>query len=77
MGAKVVTWDINTAGNQETVDMLKAKGYEGWAFTVNMASKWVLRLKTRSVRWALPTGHQLKSQVPLFRLDGEPDWEPW
>ena len=40
MGAKVVTWDINTAGNQETVDMLKAKGYEGFAFTVNMASKW-------------------------------------
>merc|ERR1712210_413683 len=39
MGAKVVTWDINTAGNQETVDMLKAKGYEGFAFTVNMANK--------------------------------------
>ena len=43
MGAKVVTWDINTAGNQETVDMLKAKGYEGFAFTVNMASKWDVR----------------------------------
>ena len=41
MGAKVVTWDINSAGNQETVDMLKAKGYEGFAFTVNMANKWV------------------------------------
>lgn len=39
MGARVVTWDINSAGNQETVEMLKAKGYEGFAFTVNMANK--------------------------------------
>lgn len=42
MGARVVTWDINSAGNQETVEMLKAKGYEGFAFTVNMANKWVM-----------------------------------
>ena len=39
MGARVGTWDINSAGNQETVEMLKAKGYEGFAFTVNIQSK--------------------------------------
>ena len=42
MGAKVVTWDINSKGNQETVDMLKERGHQGFAFTVNMANKWVL-----------------------------------
>jgi len=39
MGAKVVTWDINSKGNQETVDMLKERGHQGFAFTVNMANK--------------------------------------
>ena len=42
MGAKVVTWDINSKGNQETVDMLKERGHQGFAFTVNMANKWAL-----------------------------------
>ena len=48
MGAKVVTWDINSKGNQETVDMLKERGHQGFAFTVNMANKWALSISVNS-----------------------------
>merc|ERR1719234_1524343 len=39
LGAIVVTWDINTAGNNETVDMIKKEGHRAFAFTVDMSNK--------------------------------------
>merc|ERR1712226_182584 len=39
LGATVVTWDINTAGNKETVEMIKKEGHRAFAFTVDMSNK--------------------------------------
>merc|ERR1719153_1542835 len=39
LGANVVTWDINTAGNNETVDLIKKEGHRAFAFTVDMSKK--------------------------------------
>merc|ERR1712130_782894 len=39
LGAIVVTWDINTAGNNETVEMVKKEGHRAFAFTVDMSNK--------------------------------------
>merc|ERR1719153_1259458 len=39
LGAIVVTWDINTAGNNETVDLIKKEGHRAFAFTVDMSNK--------------------------------------
>merc|ERR1719187_241006 len=39
LGATVVTWDINDAGNKETVEMIKKEGHRAFAFTVDMSNK--------------------------------------
>jgi len=39
LGATVVTWDINKAGNEETVAMIKNEGYRAFSYTVDMSSK--------------------------------------
>merc|ERR1712226_1011410 len=39
IGRLVVTWDINTAGNKETVEMIKKEGHRAFAFTVDMSNK--------------------------------------
>lgn len=39
LGATVVTWDINQAGNRETVDMIKKEGHRAHAFTVDMSDR--------------------------------------
>merc|ERR1711935_169296 len=39
LGATVVTWDINEAGNKETVEMIKKEGHRAFAFTVDMSNK--------------------------------------
>lgn len=39
LGAIVVTWDINQAGNEETVNMIKAERNRAVAFTVDMSKK--------------------------------------
>jgi len=41
LGATVVSWDINTAGNEETIAMIKKedKDNKAFAFTVDMTSK--------------------------------------
>ena len=39
LGARVVTWDINEKGNQETVNIIKDEGYQAWAYTVDMSIK--------------------------------------
>ena len=39
LGATVVTWDINTIGNEETVEMVKKEGNTAFSYTVDMSSK--------------------------------------
>ena len=39
LGAKVVTWDINSLGNEETVAMIKKEGNKAFSYTVDMSSK--------------------------------------
>jgi len=39
LGATVVTWDINKAGNEETVAMVKNEGNKAFSYTVDMSSK--------------------------------------
>jgi len=39
LGATVVTWDINTVGNEETVEMVKKEGNTAFSYTVDMSSK--------------------------------------
>jgi all-trans-retinol dehydrogenase (NAD+) len=39
LGATVVTWDINQAGNNETVAMVKKEGFRAVAYTVDMSRK--------------------------------------
>jgi len=39
LGATVVTWDINAAGNKETVEMIKKEGHRAVAFTVDMSKR--------------------------------------
>ena len=39
LGATVVTWDINTLGNEETVEMVKKEGNTAFSYTVDMSSK--------------------------------------
>ena len=39
LGATVVTWDINTLGNEETVEMIKKEGNTAFSYTVNKSSK--------------------------------------
>jgi len=39
LGATVVTWDINEAGNEETVAMIKKEGNKAFAYTVNMTNR--------------------------------------
>lgn len=38
-GAKVVTWDVNAAGNDETVRQVSAAGGECWAYTVDLCDR--------------------------------------
>ena len=42
LGATVVSWDINTAGNEETIAMIKKedKDNKAFAYTVDMTSKY-------------------------------------
>jgi len=39
LGATVVTWDINKAGNEETEAMVKNEGNKAFSYTVDMSSK--------------------------------------
>ena len=39
LGATVGTWDINTLGNEETVEMVKKEGNTAFSYTVDMSSK--------------------------------------
>jgi len=39
LGAIIVTWDVNTAGNEETVRQIKANGGRAYAYTVDLCSK--------------------------------------
>merc|ERR1719348_1953833 len=39
LGATVVTWDINEAGNKETVEMVKSEGGIAYDYTVDMSNK--------------------------------------
>ena len=39
LGATVITWDINMAGNEETVKMIKKEGNRAFSYTVDMSSK--------------------------------------
>jgi len=38
-GAIVVTWDINTKGNEETVKMIESEGGKAHAYTVDMSNR--------------------------------------
>jgi len=39
LGAIIVTWDVNTAGNEETVRLIKSNGGRAHAYTVDLCSK--------------------------------------
>jgi len=39
LGATVVTWDINKAGNEETVAMIRKEGNKAFSYTVDMSSR--------------------------------------
>jgi len=39
LGATVVTWDINTKGNEETVRLIKAEGGRAHSYTVDMSNR--------------------------------------
>lgn len=39
LGAHVVTWDINSKGNQETVEMVVKQGCKATGYTVDMSNK--------------------------------------
>ena len=39
LGASVVTWDVNKAGNEETVALVKREGNKATAFTVDMTKR--------------------------------------
>lgn len=39
LGATIVTWDINTKGNDETVEMIKKEGNRAFGYTVDMSNK--------------------------------------
>ena len=40
LGAIVVTWDINDAGNKETVAMIKKEGNKAFDFKVDMTNRY-------------------------------------
>ena len=40
LGAIVVTWDINDAGNKETVAMIKKEGHKAFDFKVDMTNRY-------------------------------------
>uniref|UniRef100_A0A6A7FZ56 Short-chain dehydrogenase/reductase 3 n=2 Tax=Hirondellea gigas TaxID=1518452 RepID=A0A6A7FZ56_9CRUS len=48
-GAKVVTWDVNEAGNAETVRLLQEAGYECYADTVDICNKEAVYKSARSL----------------------------
>ena len=39
LGATVVSWDINKAGNEETIAMIKKEGNKAFSYTVDMTNK--------------------------------------
>ena len=39
LGATVVSWDINKAGNEETIAMIKKEGNKALSYTVDMTNK--------------------------------------
>merc|ERR1719167_1170349 len=39
LGAHVVTWDINSKGNEETVELVRQQGLKATGFTVDMSNK--------------------------------------
>jgi len=39
LGAIIVTWDVNTKGNEETVSMIKANGGTAYGYTVDLTKK--------------------------------------
>merc|ERR1719430_281601 len=36
---KIVTWDINTGGNEKTVELVKAAGSKAWAYKVDVTNR--------------------------------------
>ena len=52
LGATVVTWDINTRGNEETVAMVEREGHKAVAYTVDMSNRSV-HCSPYSVNWLL------------------------
>jgi len=38
-GATIVTWDVNTTGNEETVEKIKAAGGKAYSFTVDITNR--------------------------------------
>lgn len=38
-GATIVTWDVNTSGNEETVEKIKAAGGKAYSFTVDITNR--------------------------------------
>lgn len=38
-GATIITWDVNTKGNKETVDMIERNGGKAFAFTVDITNR--------------------------------------
>jgi len=47
LGAHVVTWDINSKGNEETVEMVNKQGSKATAYTVDMSNKCVKKEKIK------------------------------
>ena len=39
LGATVVSWDINKAGNEETIAMIKKEGNKAFSYTVDMTNR--------------------------------------
>ena len=39
LGCKLVLWDINEKGNQETLDMVQKLGATGRAYTVDLSNR--------------------------------------
>jgi all-trans-retinol dehydrogenase (NAD+) len=54
LGATVVTWDINQAGNEETVEMVRREGLRAVAYTVDMSDKEAIYQAARQTQEEVP-----------------------
>ena len=68
----MVTWDVNSVGNAETMEMVKQEGNRAYAYTVDLASKEAIyraaEQTSKEVKHSLFLHHLIEGINPLRHL---------